>query len=271
MRAIRERLPSSLRTRAATSLLGLAGLGMFVTALALASGETQTNAQGSCDPHYPDFCIPSAPPDLDCTQLQPSQRNFRAYAPDPHDFDIDDDGIGCEDPLAPTYQPRNLPIKLFAIMAACDSCVTAGPSSPTPTVNVPSPTITASTTPSEPSATNTPANTATPTSTQALCGGASALISGLNKTSNPETVAIVGSGVMTGWYIISESGNQRYDFPANYFLSGSVIIESGSAASDGPPSRLLWTNQSIWNNSEDDDALLYDCTGMLRSNFDDGH
>lgn len=49
---------------------------------------------GQCDPSYPDVCIPSPPPDLDCSQL--TFRNFRVLQPDPHHFDPDKDGFGCE-------------------------------------------------------------------------------------------------------------------------------------------------------------------------------
>jgi micrococcal nuclease len=51
-------------------------------------------ARGSCEPSYPDVCIPPAPPDLDCPDI--SYRRFRVLAPDPHRFDADGDGIGCE-------------------------------------------------------------------------------------------------------------------------------------------------------------------------------
>lgn len=47
----------------------------------------------NCDPSYPDVCIPSGP-DLDCPQI--SYRRFRVLPPDPHRFDGDHDGIGCE-------------------------------------------------------------------------------------------------------------------------------------------------------------------------------
>ncbi|MFQ5838789.1 MAG: thermonuclease family protein [Thermoplasmata archaeon] len=47
-----------------------------------------------CDPAYPDVCIPSPPPDLDCADIP--YRNFRVLPPDPHRFDGDGDGIGCE-------------------------------------------------------------------------------------------------------------------------------------------------------------------------------
>ena len=48
----------------------------------------------SCDPHYPDFCISSYPPDLNCDEIP--YRDFTVLSPDPHRFDDDKDGIGCE-------------------------------------------------------------------------------------------------------------------------------------------------------------------------------
>jgi micrococcal nuclease len=47
-----------------------------------------------CDPSYPDVCIPPPPPDLDCGDIQP--RRFRVVGSDPHGFDGEGDGIGCE-------------------------------------------------------------------------------------------------------------------------------------------------------------------------------
>jgi micrococcal nuclease len=49
---------------------------------------------GRCDPSYPDVCIPPPLPDLDCGDI--SYRRFRVVAPDPHRFDADHDGLGCE-------------------------------------------------------------------------------------------------------------------------------------------------------------------------------
>ena len=48
----------------------------------------------NCDPHYPDFCIPPPPPDLDCPEI--GRHDFTALPPDPHHFDRDRDRIGCE-------------------------------------------------------------------------------------------------------------------------------------------------------------------------------
>lgn len=47
-----------------------------------------------CHASYPDFCIPPPPPDLDCGDL--TQKNFTVLAPDPHGFDGNNDGVGCQ-------------------------------------------------------------------------------------------------------------------------------------------------------------------------------
>jgi hypothetical protein len=48
----------------------------------------------NCDDSYPDFCIPSPPPDLDCPDIK--KKNFEVEGSDPHDFDREGDGVGCE-------------------------------------------------------------------------------------------------------------------------------------------------------------------------------
>jgi micrococcal nuclease len=49
----------------------------------------------TCDRQsYPDVCIAPYPPDLDCDEVPHS--DFRVMAPDPHGFDGDGDGVGCE-------------------------------------------------------------------------------------------------------------------------------------------------------------------------------
>jgi hypothetical protein len=53
---------------------------------------------GTCAPSYPGVCIPPPPPDLDCSDIP--FRNFRVRwdlpDPDPHGFDGNHNGIGCE-------------------------------------------------------------------------------------------------------------------------------------------------------------------------------
>ena len=51
-------------------------------------------SETSCDSAYPDVCIPPEPPDLNCADIP--FRNFTVLPPDPHGFDGDKDGIGCE-------------------------------------------------------------------------------------------------------------------------------------------------------------------------------
>jgi hypothetical protein len=64
----------------------------------IASGGGSTGGGGSpapqCAAAYPTVCIPPAPPDLDCGDVP--FRKFKVVAPDPHRFDSDKDGLGCE-------------------------------------------------------------------------------------------------------------------------------------------------------------------------------
>jgi micrococcal nuclease len=53
-----------------------------------------TQSRSGCSPSYPTVCIPPPPPDLDCKDIP--YRRFTVLPPDPHHFDGDHDGIGCE-------------------------------------------------------------------------------------------------------------------------------------------------------------------------------
>lgn len=55
--------------------------------------------QGNCDSSYPNVCIPSPPPDLNCPDI--AYEDFKVLPPDPHGFDKDGNGIGCESQLPP--------------------------------------------------------------------------------------------------------------------------------------------------------------------------
>jgi micrococcal nuclease len=53
------------------------------------------SAEGeNCDPSYLEVCIPPPPPDLDCGDI--AMKNIRVVGSDPHRFDGDGDGFGCE-------------------------------------------------------------------------------------------------------------------------------------------------------------------------------
>ena len=47
-----------------------------------------------CDPSYPTVCIPPYPPDIDCDDVP--AKGFKVIGTDPHGFDGDRDGVGCE-------------------------------------------------------------------------------------------------------------------------------------------------------------------------------
>jgi hypothetical protein len=55
---------------------------------------TTTTPAPNCDPSYPTVCIPPPPPDLNCADIP--YTNFKVLPPDPHHFDGDHDGLGCE-------------------------------------------------------------------------------------------------------------------------------------------------------------------------------
>lgn len=65
-----------------------------IITLALFYPNQISSQTGNCDSAYPDFCIASPPPDLNCPNLPDS--DFTVFPPDPHGFDRDADGIGCE-------------------------------------------------------------------------------------------------------------------------------------------------------------------------------
>ncbi|HIK19272.1 MAG TPA: excalibur calcium-binding domain-containing protein [Leptolyngbyaceae cyanobacterium M33_DOE_097] len=74
------------------------GLGLVLVAAIVALSfwvMAPASSQSNCDRAYPNVCIPSPPPDLNCKDV--SYRNFKVLQPDPHRFDRDKDGIGCEE------------------------------------------------------------------------------------------------------------------------------------------------------------------------------
>ncbi len=56
--------------------------------------QPQQPLQTGCDPSYPDLCLPIGAADLDCPQVGAS--DFTVLPSDPHGFDRNRDGIGCE-------------------------------------------------------------------------------------------------------------------------------------------------------------------------------
>lgn len=64
------------------------------TAVPTAAPTAAPPPPANCDASYPTVCIPPYPPDLDCGEI--AFRRFDVLPPDPHGFDGDNDGIGCE-------------------------------------------------------------------------------------------------------------------------------------------------------------------------------
>lgn len=58
------------------------------------SGTGARTDSGGCDAAYPGVCIPPPPPDLDCGDVP--HRGFPVRGSDPHRFDGDRNGVGCE-------------------------------------------------------------------------------------------------------------------------------------------------------------------------------
>jgi hypothetical protein len=59
--------------------------------------EAPPEGEPECDPSYPTLCIPLELPDLHCDDIEPAFKPFPVLPPDPHGFDGDNDGVGCEE------------------------------------------------------------------------------------------------------------------------------------------------------------------------------
>jgi micrococcal nuclease len=89
---------STTTTTATSTSTSTSTTATTTTATTTAPPTTSVPPPSNCSPSYPDVCIPPPPPDLDCGDIP--YRNFRVIYnvpnPDPHRFDGDHDGIGCE-------------------------------------------------------------------------------------------------------------------------------------------------------------------------------
>ena len=56
--------------------------------------QSDSSSQVGCDSSYPEICITTYSAKLSCGDIP--FRNFKVLLPDPHGFDSDGDGIGCE-------------------------------------------------------------------------------------------------------------------------------------------------------------------------------
>jgi micrococcal nuclease len=92
------------RLLAAQQAAQAAGLGLWAQAVVAPTPAEPLPVQpvatvvpappSNCDPSYPDVCIPPPPPDLNCGDV--AYRRFTVVGSDPHGFDNNKDGVGCE-------------------------------------------------------------------------------------------------------------------------------------------------------------------------------
>ena len=86
-----------------------------------------------------------------------------------------------------------------------------------------------------------------------------------------EEVVLVNEGAhpvdLSGWVLVSVTGNQRFTFPAGTVLrpGSRLVVRSGPNAASGP-GVLVWTRAYIWNN-QGDSAELRDAAGRLVARF----
>jgi hypothetical protein len=81
-----------------------------------------------CDPSYPSICIPPPPPQLSCNDI--GVTDFPVQGADPHNFDSDNNGIGCESPPPtnpPTTQPPTTQPQAVCSSSYPDVCIAPGP------------------------------------------------------------------------------------------------------------------------------------------------
>ncbi len=92
---LRQDLPTPTVTQTALATATVTAIATVTQTVAPTITPTLTpTRRANCDASYPTVCIPSPPPDLDCRDILP--RRFTVLSPDPHNFDSDHDGIGCE-------------------------------------------------------------------------------------------------------------------------------------------------------------------------------
>ena len=64
---------------------------------------------------------------------------------------------------------------------------------------------------------------------------------------------------MTGWRLVSVTGNQTFRFPSFTLRAGaSVRVRSGPKATGNGQTELFWTKRYVWNNEVDDPGRLED-------------
>ena len=90
------------------------------------------------------------------------------------------------------------------------------------------------------------------------------------KSAKEDSISIANDGSeavdITGWYILSEKGNEMFVFPDMTLRPGEKItITSQSSDAKGD---LTWPEKKVWHKSKADKAMLYDVYGRLIHEID---
>ena len=128
------------------------------------------------------------------------------------------------------------------------------------------PVVPPSTIPS-PSAEPTPAAVPLPsTATGIVSDGKGVIIEKIDKLAEIVTLhnTSLSDVELTGYVLVSVTGNQRFVFPAYILKAGARM----TVVSDDVKGDLLWTTANVWNNTKYDPGILYDATGKEISRFD---
>jgi endonuclease/exonuclease/phosphatase family metal-dependent hydrolase len=74
---------------------------------------------------------------------------------------------------------------------------------------------------------------------------------------------------MTGWTIVSKTGNQKYNFPESFILKSNTTVQivSGQGKKGNGKSILKWSGSYIWNN-DGDICEIYNDKGTLVDRFE---
>lgn len=76
-------------------LVAVAGVAWYLDYLPASLDPVRlVTGRADCDVSYPNVCISPPPPVLDCSDLEVA--SFKVFGADPHRFDVDGDGLGCE-------------------------------------------------------------------------------------------------------------------------------------------------------------------------------
>jgi micrococcal nuclease len=82
------------KTSVITVIFLITGLSVVSWSTLFHSNNVVASTDENCDPSYPDVCIAPPPPDLNCDDVP--YKDIKVTGSDPHQFDREGDGVGCE-------------------------------------------------------------------------------------------------------------------------------------------------------------------------------